>query len=217
MTSIYNFYNIQRAQLPSFKANNGEKSNSVTNPTQQKDVNMRGIDALAAYNYNLIDKNNDFNISLVNPIKVPDNIDDVDGERIYNSNGDLIEIVKEDDNFKYTYKPGVIPEEKYKLFVTDKKTNKVFKEQREFKYEAYENPLIDVSEFKNNTVIRTAYDSKTLKPTHYDKIINNNNEEISISYDFEHKEFFKDVFDKINNIKNRHYILNSNWITTLKL
>ena len=85
----------------------------------------------------------------------------------------------------------------------DKKTNKIVKEQSEFKYTMYENPLIDVTEYKGDTHIRTAYDSKTLKPTHYDKMIYGRTKEKHISYDFEHKEFLKYEYDNINDIEQR--------------
>ena len=204
MNNINPIYNVNSYYLPTFKQK--EVNNTViTNPINSN-VSMNGIDALANYNLNLTNKSNDFDITLVEPIQVPSDINQVEGKRIYNSEGKLMEIVNDDNNYKYVYKPGDIPNEKYRLFVIDKNTNKVIKEQSEFKYTMYEHPLIDVTEFNNGINVRTAYDSKTLVPTHFDKTINTDTKEKSISYDFNYKEFAMYEYDKINNIeKHSHY------------
>ena len=131
MTSINPIYNVNYAQAPNFRA---KETNSapVTNPVAQPNVSFKGAEALAAYNYNLVNKNKDFDVTLVKPIKVPDDINKVKGERIYNSAGELMEIVDEDKDFKYVYKLGYVPEEKYILTIFDKKTNKLIKSQTDF-------------------------------------------------------------------------------------
>ena len=204
MNNINPIYSINSCYLPAFK----QKQTNIgvtTNPIESN-VSMNGMDALANYNFNVINKNNDFDISLAEPIQVQNDINQIKGERIFNSEGELMEIINNDNDFKYVYKPGNIPNEKYKLFVIDKNTNKVIKEQSEYKYTMYENPLIDVTEFKNGIQVRTAYDSRTLMPTHFDKTINSDTKEKSISYDFTYKEFIMYEYDKIKNTEKRsHY------------
>lgn len=207
MNNINPIYSINNPYFPAFKQKE-KADNVVTNPLNYS-ITMRGADALANYNLGSVNKNKDFDISLIEPIPVPDDINKVNGERIYNSDGELMEIIDEDKDFKYVYKQGSIPPEKYQVSVIDKKTNKVIKEQSEFKYTMYENPLIDVTEFNNGMRIRTAYDSKTLTPTHFDKTIDTNEKEKHISYDFQYKEFAMYEYDKINNLEKRsHYDYN---------
>ena len=204
--SINSIYNVQCSKIPTFKSKMANDDVPVSNPILQQSVTFNGTEALATYNYNLVNKNNDFNISLVKPIEVPSDINEVKGERIYDSAGELIEIVDEDERFKYVYQTGHNSLEKYRLSVVDKNTNKIVKKQYEFKYTMYENPLIDVTEYNGNTATRTAYDSKTLKPTIFDKTVRDGNKEKMISYSFEQKAFDKYEYDKINNIiKRSHY------------
>ena len=211
MNNINSIYSISNFILPTFKQKE-VKNGIATNPINSN-ISMNGIDALASYNLGNINKNKDFDVSLVKPISVPDDINQVNGERIYNSTGELVEIVGDDKDFKYVYKQGSIPNEKYQISVIDKKTNKIIKEQREFKYTMYDAPLIDVTEFNNGMHVRTTYDSKTLTPTHFDKTINTNEKEKHISYDFEYKEFAMYEFDKINNIeKHTNYDINGHLI-----
>lgn len=201
MNNINSIYSINNFYSPTFKQKE-VNNNIVTNPINSN-FSMNGTDALANYNLGSINKSKDFDISLVEPIPVPDDINQVNGERIYNSRGELMEIVNEDKDFKYVYKQGSISNEKYQLSVIDKKTNKIIKEQREFKYTMYENPLIDVTEFNNGMRIRTAYDSKTMTPTHYDKTIDTNEKEKHISYDFQYKNFSMYEYDKVNDLEKR--------------
>lgn len=199
MNNISSIYSINNYYLPAFKQK--EVNNSIVSNPVNSNISMNGIDALANYNLGNVNKNKDFEIFLVEPISVPDDINQVNGERIYNSKGELMEIVNEDKDFKYVYKQGSIPNEKYKVSVIDKKTNKIIKEQSKFEYTMYENPLIDVTEFNDGNRIRTTYNSKTLTPTHFDKTINTNEKEKHISFDFQYKNFAMYEFDKINNIE----------------
>ena len=64
MTSIYPNYNTYQIQAPSFKAKSVNNFGSVSNPIQQSNVNFKGTEALATYNYHLVNKNNDFNIPI---------------------------------------------------------------------------------------------------------------------------------------------------------
>ena len=204
MNNINSILSINSCYLPVFKQK--EADNNVVSSPINSNISLNGTDALANYNFALVNKNKDFDITFVKPIFVPNDINQVKGERIFNSDGKLVEIVNEDNNFKYVYKLGDIPNEKYKLLVVDKSTNKVIKEQSEFKYTMYENSLIDVTEFNNGTKIRTSYDSKTLQPMFFDKDINTDEIDKLISYDFQYKEYAIYEYDKINNIEKRtHY------------
>jgi len=75
-------------------------SSIVSNPIAYES-SICGIDALANYNFNLINKNHDFNdIKTVRMIPIPDDISTIDGEKIYNSNGGLVCVIQEDNKYK---------------------------------------------------------------------------------------------------------------------
>lgn len=201
MTPINPNYYALGLQTPAFKANEKNKAASVTtNPVPQPNVSFKGTEALAAYNYNLLNKNNDFDIPLVKPIIVPDNIEEIKGERIYNSSGNLVEIVNEDENFRYIYEPGN-EYTKYSISVFDKETNKLVKTQNEWKYDNNHKPEIYVREYiDSHTEYCTEYDKETLEPTWCNKTTNTDNEEKNISYNFGRKKYCVTVHDKIKNI-----------------
>ena len=57
MTSINPIYNINYAQAPTFKAKiEGGTTAPVSNPIASNNISFRGTEALAAYNYNLVNK-----------------------------------------------------------------------------------------------------------------------------------------------------------------
>lgn len=56
MTSINPIYNINYAQAPAFKAREDSTTAPVSNPIASNNISFRGTEALAAYNYNLVNK-----------------------------------------------------------------------------------------------------------------------------------------------------------------
>ena len=83
-----------------------KNSNNSTNPVQRNSisptVSFKGTDALAAYNYSLVNKNELFNLPIIKPLDIPTKIEDIKGEKIYNSNGDLVRIIN--DNTTYYFR-----------------------------------------------------------------------------------------------------------------
>ena len=79
----------------------GPKSPAVTPMHQNVDCN--GLDALAAYNFNFINRNNGFNIPTVKPINIPEDLAAFKGKHIYNSSGELVAVMKETSDNKYIY------------------------------------------------------------------------------------------------------------------
>lgn len=124
MNNINQVYSINNFYLPTFKQKEVNK-NIATNPIQQSNVNFKGTEALAAYNYNLVNKNNDFNIPNLPLIPVPNNIEDVIGEKVFTPDGKLNFIIQDNGKHKIIYK-----NDEYKTIqVVDKNTNKVIREQ----------------------------------------------------------------------------------------
>lgn len=124
MNNINPIYSINSCYLPSFKQKEAEKS-TVSNPINTN-MSMNGIDALANYNFNLINKHGDFNnIKTVKMIPIPDDISSIEGEQIYNSNGDLVCVIKEDSHYKTIYKNN----DSKTIQIIDKNNNKTVKKQ----------------------------------------------------------------------------------------
>lgn len=125
MTSINPIYNMHYVQTPTFNANGGNEPVFVSNSIIHSNVSLRGTEALASYNYNLVNRNNDFNIPTLPMISVPNNIADVAGEKVYSSDGKLDYIIQDNGKYKIVYK-----NDQYKTIqVVDKNTNKVVREQ----------------------------------------------------------------------------------------
>ena len=94
MTSINPIFYVNHVQAPKFKAA-AKNTAPITNPLEQTaSVTLNGTDALAAYNYNLVNRNNDFNIPVIEPIERPDDITKVGGTPIYNSKGQVVIVEK---------------------------------------------------------------------------------------------------------------------------
>ena len=98
--SNYNRYNISTSSFKAKEVNNIEKN---SNPIQQTNVNFKGTEALAAYNYSLINKDELFNLPVIKPLDIPTDPEKISGEKIYNSSGELVRIIKDNENQKETY------------------------------------------------------------------------------------------------------------------
>ncbi len=107
MTSINPIYNINYAQAPAFKAkgvNNNEPSATV--PISQSNLAFKGTEALRAYNYNLVNKDTDFDIPELQPICPLEDMDKIKGDKIYNSAGQLMCIIDKNNDCKKIYTPS---------------------------------------------------------------------------------------------------------------
>lgn len=126
MTFINPIYNTCNVYTPAFKAKGENSTAPVSNPIPQPNISFKGTEALAAYNYNLINKNKDFDsIPTIKPIEIPQNLEEIDGEKVYNSKGELVLVEKEIGNQKFLYH-----NDSEKLIeVYDKTSGKKVKEQ----------------------------------------------------------------------------------------
>ncbi len=83
-----------------------KNDNNITNPIQNNrispSVSFKGTEALAAYNYSIVNKNELFNLPIIKPLNIPTKVEDIKGEKIYNSNGDLVRIIN--DNTTYYFR-----------------------------------------------------------------------------------------------------------------
>ena len=124
MNNINPIYNINNCYLPVFKQK--EVNNNVVNNPINSNISMNGMDALANYNFNLVNKNNDFNdIKTVKMIPIPDDISMIDGEKIYNSKGNLVCVIQENSKYKTVYQNN----DSKSIKIIDKNNGKTIKEQ----------------------------------------------------------------------------------------
>lgn len=123
--SIDSNFNLNQIQNLNIKYKVANNSANPSNPIKLTNVNFKGTEALAAYNYNLINKNNDFNIPTLPLIPVPNNIEDVVGEKVYSTDGKLDCVIQDNGKHKIVYK-----NDQYKTIqVIDKNTNNLVREQ----------------------------------------------------------------------------------------
>jgi len=139
--------NIKIPKTFAFKAQ--QEDVSVVSPIEN--TNLAGVNALATYNSSLVkDK---FDIPLLKPVKLPKNLDDVQGEHIYNSKGGLECVVKNIGDKKYVYYNN---HANSYLKIYDTKTgNKIFEQQENDNF--YEKG--------HNMCYITEFDPKTGHPT----------------------------------------------------
>lgn len=123
MNNINPIYSTNNLYLPAFKqkeVNNGIATNPINS-----NISMRGMDALASYNFALINKNKDFDIPTIKMIPIPNDISKIDGEKIYSPDGSLDCVVQDNGKYKIVYQNDSFKTIK----VIDKISNKVIKEQ----------------------------------------------------------------------------------------
>jgi len=100
MTSINPIFNANFQQLG---LNSNKQAKQSTNPISQTSVNFKGTEALAAYNYSLVNKDDVFNLPVIKPLEIETDINKIDGEKIYNSKGNIVRIVNDNDSQKEVY------------------------------------------------------------------------------------------------------------------
>lgn len=104
MNSINPIYSINSSSLPVFRQKETDNK-VVTNPINSS-VSMTGLDALANYNKcNTAAITNKLNIPILQPIDIPENINEIEGERTFDEvTGDTTVIQKEANSIKrYIY------------------------------------------------------------------------------------------------------------------
>ncbi len=139
------------------------------------DINNIGKDslqALASYNIAQLNLENKTKKEILKPFYVPDNIEDIKGERIYNSEGKLVEIVDEDENYKNIYQFNDTIS--YNLIKTDKKSNIIYQQILSG------NSLYLDKRFPDGRVISTAYENN--EPVQIDEYFYSNTKEQTITY-----------------------------------
>ena len=76
----------------------------ITTPIESvPNVSFKGTEALAAYNYNLVNKNHDFDIPTLQSIEIPEDLTKIDGTPIYDSRNNLVVVKKTVDDKEYIY------------------------------------------------------------------------------------------------------------------
>lgn len=160
MVSVNGISNVNFVTRPSFKAESKDDKNI---PQEQKcDVN--GCECLANYNKVLTQKLEPCVLAPLEPEDVS-NIDDIEGEKIYTSDGKLHSVVQDNDDVKKIYIPNEADEHSVAEITTiDKKTGNIIKEQSMYPEENY----ISVREYspKTRKIIKsTSYENGKLNYT----------------------------------------------------
>ena len=178
----------------------------VSKPTEEREYDAK---PLANYAMASIDFKNKLKVTpLIPTIYLPEAVDSIKGERIYNSNGDLYAIIDENDETKIVYKPVKGRDDAFESIVTtDKKTGKIIKEQNN-KIEGNEHKEISIRQFSPETGDEIAYTkyedgalewaSKTL--FHKDGSVT------EVTYDYEDKEYRIYETSKNGNVRRDLYM-----------
>ncbi len=165
----------------------------VTKPEETKqDTALKGIDALAVYNAPLLKNPEKLDVEPLVPVLImPEDFDNIEGEKIYTSEGKLHSIIQDDENTKTILKPS---EENEKMFssiiTTDKETGKITREQKNFvKDDKYEE--IYINEYSPETgkeVANTYYEDGKLESASK-MIYKPNDESVVVSKYFDNNEY----------------------------
>lgn len=99
--SINSISNINFTSFRALKKQN-IKADSVYQTSPQK-VSFKGTEALAAYNYNLINTDELSDLPILKPLDIPLDLDKVQGEKVYTSDGRLVGINANYGNKKVLY------------------------------------------------------------------------------------------------------------------
>lgn len=122
MTSINPTYNINYAHSPVFKAKDENISAPVSNPVPAPNFAFKGTEALRAYNFNLINKNKDFDdLRTIKKLEMPADLTQIGGTPVYNSKGELVLVEKTFGDKKYVYHNDEVKT----IEAFDKKGNKI--------------------------------------------------------------------------------------------
>lgn len=221
--SIADNFNIRRVN---FKSEQGEytnlsvKDNFTTNPISPED---KGLEALAAYNRAMavIPATNKATLDIepLKPLTLNyDNINEVEGEKIYDSEGKLYSVVRRDEKTETTYFPNKDIENAIeKIEVRDKASGNKLLISQIHNFEDGKFTGVSLNKYNPQTNIVEAYTKydESFNPQYASKAIyDKNGNEKGITKDFEWKEYnisfsTKDdkahsiiTFDKNKNVKN---------------
>ena len=115
---------------------NFRSNEPVTNPNQneiKQDVSLAGTEALAVYNAPLLKHPEKLDVEPIKPAEINfSDLDSIEGEKIYTSEGKLHSIVNEDENNRTLIKRSEDNENLYSISTTDKKSGNVIKEELRF-------------------------------------------------------------------------------------
>ena len=173
---------------------------TVTKPADIKqDEDLKGIEALAVYNAPLLKNPEKLDIEpLVPTLIMPDDFDNIEGEKIYTSEGKLHSIVQEDENTKTVLKPAEENEKMISSIVTtDKKTGNVIRTQENFiKDDKYDEIFIrEYSPETGKKIAGTRYENG--KPESASKTVYKPNEDfVVIEQDFDDNEYSVSKYSK---------------------
>lgn len=144
---------------PAFRSE--ENAPETVKKLSEEKANLTGTEALASYNLAIM--NNAEKLDQINPLELifkPE--EEVEGEKIYTSEGKLHSIVKEDENIKTIYTPSKEDEDLIDTVqMIDKKANKIMKEQSNYIEDGKYNGAW-IGEYSPN-------DGKLMHSTIYDK------------------------------------------------
>lgn len=184
MVDRINFNNIQYINKPAFKSAGTQLY--TTNPQSFESSSLEGLNTLSIYNQPIVNKAPNLDIPILKRENIPNNINQIEGEKVYDSNGTLIEIRSEDKNFIKIFKPN---NKNYVYNIIEKASGKIIKSQVKSSCDRF-GDIIDVTEFQGSTQFRTCYQLSTNKPKILDKITTGDNGNISaICYDYDTNKF----------------------------
>lgn len=213
--------NVNFVTKPMFKAQ--LKAEETKPETVQETVAFRGAEALAAYNAPILNKLEKLDIE---PVELID-ISNIDGEKIYSSDGKLYSITTEDENTKTEYFADDEGDIDF-ITVTDKKTGNVIKEQDMDddsvfvnQYSAETGKRTAMTEYKNGepvytsstaykqdgTIITTAHNAENKSYSIYEYSADN---KISRSIDFDSDKKLTRV-DERKEVKSKTFDLSANF------
>ena len=167
-----------------------EKSSVVSKPVEFQNKNLNGLEALCNYNSTLSMQTPDFDIPVLEPVEIPRDINNIKGERIYSSDGKLVQIVDEDSKFKKVYRPV---EHGISYSIIDKNINKEVFHQMHW----YNDNVIMIESYDPQNEYRyfTTYENN--KPIDYSKYKEfNNGSTVGISYDNRENLYEYIVYDE---------------------
>lgn len=133
-----------------------------------------------AYNYSDISTANKLSIPEVAPVEIPSDLNTVSGERIYNSEGKLLEIKDNNTTRDLSYK--IMNDQVYYTKMLDK-TNGIVAEQ----YNVDDNMVTVMSTLPNGVTYETVYENGT--PSMKSKTMVKDNRRLSVSYDNNLQEY----------------------------
>ena len=214
INKINSLSTLQTQYKINFKANE-----PITKPVENKsEVSLTGTEALAVYNTTLIKNPEQLDIKPLEISKIDfTNLDSIEGEKIYTSDGKLHSIIQENEKNKTIIKPFKDNKNKFYIDTTDKKSGHIIRSEVYLLKdknidEAY---VAEYSPITGKEVTDTNYlngepsqASKSIYKPNEDVIVltkDFNYNEYSISkYNNKHDRYTSIIFDKDKQLKHIH-------------